>query len=109
RSRERGAPPGGGEGTAQRGPPSAPALPRGGGLCGGGFEDRGGGFAAWPAGPAAAAIRYPGERRWALRRERLRDGVPLSDAELADITKLADELCLAMPRPDASIWSVSAS
>ena len=66
-------------------------------------------LAALPASPAAAAIRYPGERRWALRRERLRDGVPLSDAELADVTKLADELCLAMPRPDASIWSVSAS
>ena len=54
-------------------------------------------LAALPASPAAAAIRYPGERRWVLRDERLRDGVPLSDAELADVAKLADELGLAMP------------
>jgi len=32
------------------------------------------------------------ERRWALRRERLRDGVPLSEADLADAMKLAHEL-----------------
>jgi len=49
-------------------------------------------LAALPVDPAAAPARYPGERRWALRRERLRDGVPLSSAELADVTSLAKEL-----------------
>jgi LDH2 family malate/lactate/ureidoglycolate dehydrogenase len=49
-------------------------------------------LAALPVNPAAAPIRYPGERRWALRRERLRDGVPLSEADLADAVKLAHEL-----------------
>jgi len=41
---------------------------------------------------AADPVRYPGERRWSLRRERLRDGIPLSDAEIADATRLANEL-----------------
>jgi L-2-hydroxycarboxylate dehydrogenase (NAD+) len=49
-------------------------------------------LAGLPVNPAAEPIRYPGERRWALRRERLRDGVPLSQAEIADATKLAKEL-----------------
>ena len=47
---------------------------------------------ALPVNSAADPIRYPGERRWALRRERLHDGVPLSEAELADATRLASEL-----------------
>jgi LDH2 family malate/lactate/ureidoglycolate dehydrogenase len=49
-------------------------------------------LAALPVDPAVGPIRYPGERRWALRRERLHDGVPLSPAELADVTSLAKEL-----------------
>jgi len=49
-------------------------------------------LAALPVNPAAAPVRYPGERRWALRRERLRDGVPLSEADLADAMTLAHEL-----------------
>jgi LDH2 family malate/lactate/ureidoglycolate dehydrogenase len=49
-------------------------------------------LAALPLGPAAPAVRYPGERRWNLRRERLRDGIPLSEAEIADVTNLAEEL-----------------
>jgi len=52
-------------------------------------------LAALPVNPAAGGIRHPGQRRWALRRERLRDGVPLSDAELADATSLAKELGIA--------------
>lgn len=40
----------------------------------------------------AEPIRYPGERRWQLRRERLRDGIPLSLAELTDVLDLAKEL-----------------
>ena len=38
-------------------------------------------LAALPVNSAAAPIRYPGERRWDLRRERVRDGVPLSAAD----------------------------
>ena len=49
-------------------------------------------LAALPVNPAADPIRYPGERRWDLRRERIRDGVPLSETELADVVKLAHEL-----------------
>lgn len=49
-------------------------------------------LAALPINSAADPIRYPGERRWDLRRERMRDGVPLSEAELADVMTLAQEL-----------------
>jgi LDH2 family malate/lactate/ureidoglycolate dehydrogenase len=52
-------------------------------------------LAGLPVNAAAEPIRYPGERRWALRRERLRDGVPLSQSELADALELADELGVA--------------
>jgi LDH2 family malate/lactate/ureidoglycolate dehydrogenase len=47
---------------------------------------------ALPVNAAAEPIRYPGERRWTLRRERLREGVPLSDGELVDAISLAEEL-----------------
>jgi len=47
---------------------------------------------ALPRNAAADAIRYPGERRWEVRSERLRDGIPLSDAELTDAASLAKEL-----------------
>jgi LDH2 family malate/lactate/ureidoglycolate dehydrogenase len=42
-------------------------------------------------------IRYPGERRWRLRRERLRDGIPLSHADFEAATRLAKELGVAIP------------
>jgi LDH2 family malate/lactate/ureidoglycolate dehydrogenase len=45
-----------------------------------------------PTGADAETIRYPGERRWRLRRERLRDGIPLSSTELTDVLGLAKEL-----------------
>ena len=47
---------------------------------------------ALPRNVAADAIRYPGERRWKLRSERLRQGIPLSDAELTDAAELTKEL-----------------
>jgi LDH2 family malate/lactate/ureidoglycolate dehydrogenase len=53
-------------------------------------------LAALPVNPAAVGTRYPGERRWALRHQRLRDGVPLCEAEVADVTSLAKELGVAI-------------
>ena len=35
-----------------------------------------------PTAADADKIRYPGERRWQLRRERLREGIPLSKSDL---------------------------
>jgi len=49
-------------------------------------------LAALPVNATAEPVRYPGERRWALRRARLRDGVPLSAADFADAMKLAREV-----------------
>jgi LDH2 family malate/lactate/ureidoglycolate dehydrogenase len=46
--------------------------------------------------PLAEPARYPGERRWKLRHERLRDGIPLADAEVADVSELAKELGVAV-------------
>lgn len=43
-------------------------------------------------GDAARPVRYPGERRWRLRRQRLRDGIPLAKADADDLMKLAAEL-----------------
>jgi LDH2 family malate/lactate/ureidoglycolate dehydrogenase len=40
----------------------------------------------------ANQIRYPGERRWSLRRDRMRRGIPIAGAELNDVLKLANEL-----------------
>jgi LDH2 family malate/lactate/ureidoglycolate dehydrogenase len=51
---------------------------------------------ALPRNAAADAIRYPGERRWKLRSERLRHGIPLSDAELIDAVHLVKELGIAI-------------
>jgi LDH2 family malate/lactate/ureidoglycolate dehydrogenase len=50
-----------------------------------------------PTRSPADPIRYPGERRWALRRQRLEEGVPLSDAELGDVVSLTRELGIANP------------
>jgi LDH2 family malate/lactate/ureidoglycolate dehydrogenase len=51
---------------------------------------------ALPRSAAADAIRYPGERRWKLRSERLRHGIPLSDAEIRDAVRLVKELGIAI-------------
>jgi LDH2 family malate/lactate/ureidoglycolate dehydrogenase len=53
-------------------------------------------LAALDVGPDAEPARYPGERRWRLRRERLRDGVPLSNAEVVDVMDLAKGLGVAV-------------
>jgi LDH2 family malate/lactate/ureidoglycolate dehydrogenase len=53
-------------------------------------------LAALDVSPGAAPARYPGERRWRLRRERLRDGIPLADAEVADVMSLAQSLGVAV-------------
>ncbi len=45
-----------------------------------------------PTAEDAEPVRYPGERRWQLRGERLRDGIPLAPSDLADIVALAKEL-----------------
>jgi LDH2 family malate/lactate/ureidoglycolate dehydrogenase len=42
--------------------------------------------------PGVAVIRLPGERRRQCRKERERDGVPLADALVVQLDKLADEL-----------------
>lgn len=39
----------------------------------------------------AALARYPGQRRWQLRRERMHTGIPLSAGELNDLVALANE------------------
>jgi LDH2 family malate/lactate/ureidoglycolate dehydrogenase len=49
-------------------------------------------LAGLPTHDGAAPPRYPGERRWALRRERMRYGIPLTAAELDDLSSLAREL-----------------
>jgi len=53
-------------------------------------------LAALEMNPRAEPARYPGERRWKLRHERLRDGIPLADAEVADVTGLARSLGVAV-------------
>jgi LDH2 family malate/lactate/ureidoglycolate dehydrogenase len=53
-------------------------------------------LAALDVNPGAEPARYPGERRWRLRRERLRDGIPLPDAEVADVMSLARSLGVAV-------------
>jgi LDH2 family malate/lactate/ureidoglycolate dehydrogenase len=49
-----------------------------------------------PTSVDAENIRYPGERRWQLRRERLRDGIPLSSTDLTDVLGLGNELGVRM-------------
>lgn len=46
-----------------------------------------------------SGVRFPGERRAALRRERLAQGVPLAPATVSQLTALADELGVAAPAP----------
>ena len=45
-----------------------------------------------PTAAEADKIRYPGERRWQLRRERLREGIPLSKSDLDGLLEAAREL-----------------
>ena len=45
--------------------------------------------------PGVDVIRLPGERRRQCREERTRDGVPLADALVAQLDKLAAELKVA--------------
>jgi LDH2 family malate/lactate/ureidoglycolate dehydrogenase len=42
--------------------------------------------------PGVDVIRLPGDRRAECRDERLRDGVPLAKALIAQLDKMADEL-----------------
>ncbi len=44
-----------------------------------------------PTAEDAEKIRYPGERRWQLRRERLRDEIPLSKSDLEELLGAAKE------------------
>ena len=45
-------------------------------------------------------VRYPGQRRWELRRQRLTQGVPLDPGELDDLLSLARTLGVELPRLD---------
>jgi LDH2 family malate/lactate/ureidoglycolate dehydrogenase len=49
-------------------------------------------LAGLPMKDGAPQARYPGERRWRLRRDRMRRGIPISAAELNDALGLAREL-----------------
>jgi LDH2 family malate/lactate/ureidoglycolate dehydrogenase len=54
-------------------------------------------LAALPMNDAAPQARYPGERRWRLRRDRMRQGIPIAAAELSDVLRLAGELGVDIP------------
>jgi LDH2 family malate/lactate/ureidoglycolate dehydrogenase len=49
-------------------------------------------LAGLPVSAQTDPLRYPGKRRWDLRRERMRDGIPVTSEEIADATRLATEL-----------------
>jgi LDH2 family malate/lactate/ureidoglycolate dehydrogenase len=53
-------------------------------------------LAALEVNPLAEPARYPGERRWKLRHERLRDGIPLAESDVADVMSLARSLGVAV-------------
>ena len=44
-----------------------------------------------PSAPGADKFRYPGERRWQLRRERLKDGIPISQSDLDALLEAAKD------------------
>lgn len=48
-----------------------------------------------------APARYPGQRRWQLRRERMRAGVPLPAGELDDLIALAKEAGIDVPEAES--------
>lgn len=56
------------------------------------LEDLAHRVSAVPMRPDVTAPRFPGERRWRLRAERLRDGIPLAPDEDATLLRLAQEL-----------------
>ncbi len=64
------------------------------------FRERIGDFIARVAGvpvnPQAAPVRYPGQRRWNLRRERMRDGIPLTSGDVRELEELARELRVSL-------------
>ena len=47
-----------------------------------------------------APARYPGQRRWQLRRERIRAGIPLPAGELDDLIALAKEAGIDVPEAE---------
>ena len=54
-------------------------------------------LACLPMNDEATKARYPGERRWTLRRDRMRVGIPIAPAELDDLCGLASELGIQIP------------
>ena len=56
------------------------------------LDDLIGRFLNLPTNADAPPMRYPGQRRWSLRDQRLRDGIPLANADFEDIVGLAREL-----------------
>lgn len=50
-----------------------------------------------PVNPNACPVRYPGQRRWSLRRKRLVDGIPLNYAEIDDVEELGQWLGVSIP------------
>lgn len=54
-------------------------------------------IASLPVGLESEPARYPGERRWRLRNERLANGIPLYPSDLEDISSLAAELGIETP------------
>lgn len=54
-------------------------------------------IASLPMGLDSNPPRYPGERRWKLRKERLANGIPLSPSDVEDISSLANELGIETP------------
>jgi LDH2 family malate/lactate/ureidoglycolate dehydrogenase len=49
-------------------------------------------LARLPTSAQTEPTRYPGERRWKLRRQRLREGIPIEAGQLKDVLDLANEL-----------------
>lgn len=47
---------------------------------------------ALPASADARPIRFPGQRRWALRERRLKEGIPLTPSDFKDVIDLSREL-----------------
>lgn len=58
-------------------------------------------LAALPVNSAVTpTTRYPGQRRWNLRRERMRNGIPFTPAELKDLEELAALAGVSLPHTD---------
>jgi LDH2 family malate/lactate/ureidoglycolate dehydrogenase len=65
------------------------------------FQDRIGDLIArltgLPVNSEAAPARYPGQRRWKLRGERLRGGIPVTQVDLEDLEDLARAQGVSLP------------